>query len=541
MTGRARAGGGDSRSALERMLCSHTMRSFHPAAALATLALGACDPPPPPLPSVLYLRQQIPSGETMFPRVDPSMVDVGTVGPDPPGSPEDRSCGDVVAFGFEPGLDPQARFQVDEILVRVWWYGGAGRGAAALVLPGEERVLDQVAIAATDETMRPEWERYSLLLHRFEIGEELSGAQLNSLFFTLDASNAAVRMPTCPALRSLMLLNPPPGEELERLDSDGDGMRDGEELREGRDPRAVDPPAEPCLVPVGTVRPPEDLAAPTLPPRGGLLPDERIDDQRHIQGQVLHHYGDLDITGALVLEDSWLILEPDPISGRPPTVRVREGGSLRLLRGGLASPDPRWGFHVSTEKGSTLEIRDSAVLRGGFLKLLPSGHPGPTTAAIMIGGANAILEGNTFAHNLIAISDTGARTRIASNRFLRNGTALWAGGDEGLLQDNTSEGDGTFVRLDGAARDWTVQGNTVRWWTETALVAGESRGSHRITDNRLMDGNRPLSLRHDGAVHELRGNHFGSCWKVADLQERPFEHHRMEDNHWERSQSEACP
>jgi hypothetical protein len=509
--------------------------------ALASLSLLACQPRQPALPPVLYLRQQLPSGEASFGRVNPSAVDLGTVLPEPPPRPEDRSCGDVVAFAFEPGLDPQARYQVDEILVRLWWYGGAGRGAAALVLPEEQQILDQVPVATTEETTRPEWERYALLLHRFELGRELSGAQLNSMFLTLDSSNAAVRIATCPALRSLVLFNPPSDVELDRMDRDGDGMSDGEELREGRDPTQQDPAAEPCLVPVGTVRLVEEPALPTLPPRGGLLPDPHIQDERRVVGEVLHHYGDLTVSGTLSLEDSWLILEPDPLTEQPPTLWVRPGASLTLQGGGLASPDPRWGFHVNAMEGSTLRIQDSTLLHGGFLQLQPSGHPSPTAAALLIQAEEAEIVGNTFAGNLLAVVDQGVRTRIEGNRFLRNGTALWSDGEDGLLRGNTSVGDGTFVRLDGRASGWRIEENTVSRWIETAIVLGPSQRPHQVLDNRLREGNRPLGLPHQGAAHEVRGNLFESCWEPKLLQQENTAAHRLEDNRWAKSAYEGCP
>jgi predicted secreted protein len=511
--------------------------------ALAALLVGCTEPPPPP-PAPLYLRQRVPREREAFRRVNPEASDLGTFDSLPPTAPEERSCGDVVAFTFDAEAPSPGTQRVEEILVRVWWYGGVGRGTIALSSPASELLLAQAPVTiGTDATTTG---GYGMSLLRLPVGRDLPEDQLAGLYLTLDSANSAVKIATCPGQRSLLLLNPPSDAELAAADSDGDGMNDLEELRQGRDPWDRDPPPGLCLPPVGTVTPPAIPPPPELPTGGERLGLSRLEDERAVRDGVLRHAGDLLIAGSLRLEGSWLILEPDPTTGMAPTVKVDRGAELVLSGATIAPSEERRGYRVVVDPEAKLVLEDSTVLWGGSLVLDDRGYPAASGTAFQIAGDDRTVRGNRFVGNLNALRMYGEGTAVLDNRFEGNGLDIFVEGARGRVVGNSSEGSGSFLRLDctetrPGQEGWRVEDNTVRWWIDTALVSQHSRASHLLKGNRLLDGNEAIDLEQGGPRHRLEDNELVTCRGQQDPFTTALSGHELEGNRWRRSTHEGCP
>ncbi len=524
---------------------------------LVALACGAppSDPGPAPErgsawsegePLVLYLHQALPPEHVQFSRVNRRASDFGSLSPHPPEGPEDRSCSTVVAFGAAQGATPAEGMHVHEVLYRVWWFSGSGRGSFSLHVPGIEGGLAPLPVSVF-EGERPRPGGYALAKGRVPVDRWLDGEQLRQLVLTLDVAQAAVRIPTCAARRSMIVLNPPSDEALAGRDKDHDGHDDLDELLESlRDPFASDPESVDCLGETDALRLP--VTQPIRLPR----PDRRLNtaairESMVIQDEVVAHAGDLAIASELRLERATLLLEPDPDTGKPPKVTVSAGGSLKILaKSTLAAPDSRVGFHVLVDPDATLEMSDCTVANGGFIALDAQGRVGVETAAIYSTANHTRVLHCDLAQNLMALSLIGDDARVEHNRFRRNGTGVLLSGSGATVSSNRSLGDGIFLTFDARSSGNLVRDNEVHSSADAAVRIRPADPPNQLLDNRMLDVNVGINLlpaEPPGAEgrFEVKGNTVRSCrqsmtsppgWDLA-----PFE----ADNTLERSTDSACP
>ena len=324
------------------------------AASLALLA--GCERDQQASPLVLYLRQGLPPRGTSYDLINPTQRDLGSLQLAPPSAPESRDCGDVVAFGSALQDVPSEGLQLRELLYRVWWSAGGGRGVFGLNAPGLPSALGQRVVSSCCQPEAGIESGYSWLSARVPAQQALSAEQLQRLFLTFHGVHSTVQLGSCPGRLSMVVLNPPTDAELSGRDLDGDGVDDLEELRGFRDPFAADAGSEPCLVPVAGSPARELPALPALPEAQRELEQHRVDGELTIKGEVLSHQGELQVSGKLRLEDATLLLQPGAGPTEHPILRVESGARLEMVSSTLAPLNGAQGFHLRAERGSQVRL-----------------------------------------------------------------------------------------------------------------------------------------------------------------------------------------
>lgn len=501
---------------------------------LAGWALAACSSPEegspkeeleavPPAggesPQVFYLRQEPPAAGIPLFRVNLSAVDAGSLSTRPPRMAEDRSCGSVVAFGMDPEeleeAGPVGPVHVREVLYRIWWYAGTGRGTFALNAPGLPGAFGELAVAAGDaEPGRAVADQgYLRTTARIPVDQELDAGQVAGLYLTLDVAGASVKVATCPHQASLVVLNPRPAGS--GRDADGDGVSDREEWERGRDPYRGEEDLRSCLPDLEVLRPPPPAPLPDVPEPEETWSAERVTGERHWFGRRLLHTGDLEVQGTLALDGTTLVLGADPETGEAPEIRVQPGGTLVLTGGSLLVPQrPALGFHMAVVEGARLRVEGAAFHYGGAIQLGEAGRVLPQVAALAVRSEGVLVKDATFRNCLLALDLEGDQARVLESRFEGNGTAIRISGRGARVAGNTSLRDGLFLLLDRHAQGARIIDNEARWSLDMALrVAGREPGTapHEIAGNRFRDVNLGIQAGPAARGDRIRGNTVTAC------------------------------
>ncbi len=454
---------------------------------LSALLLVGCTPEPGPV--ALYLRQGRPGPAVRFGRVDVNSNDFGSLSTEPPAAGEDRSCGSVVAFGAAEGLVRPDTLHVREVLYQLWWYAGSGRGQLGLNAPGLPGPFASLPVVASGLLAgnAPRGAGYSLAQARLPVDLELSGEQLDGLYLSLDVGGASVKVASCAAAPSLVILNPSPAFDAGAWSQ-----------------------APSCLPPNLALELPsvDAIPAPTWErelEQGGVV------ESLALEGEAVLHRGDLEVRGELTLVGARLVLAPDG-AGAPPRVLLRPGASLRLSAGAeLTAQGPLTGFHLRAEPGSRVEILDSAVRWGGFLRLGDDGRVLPTEVALDLETADVVLRGSRFEGNIVALRLSGGGALIEGNAFARNATAIEARGAGGRVVDNHSYGDGLFLRLDHRSAGWQVLDNTLSYSLDMALWLDGDGAQHTVRGNAIVDANAGIAVTERGDYAVIEDNRVRTC------------------------------
>lgn len=415
--------------------------------------LGCSGEPEPTRPHVLYLREALPQDGSTFPRINPEQWDLGSLSREPPAGDEVRFCGDVVAFASDQSLFKEPLY-VDEILVRVWWRSGTGRGRFALWIPDIEGDIGATFEAACE---RPEGNPrmvsgMHLTTFRADVERTLSPEQLAQLHLLIDVAGASVAVGSCSGQASMLILNPPSQTTLSGWDSDGDGRSDLDELSGITNPLIADLDAARCP-PLDEFPAPLTSGVAPLPetePLPSVLPSAALTGQ-------YHHTGWLEVRAPLVLDGATLIFHPDE-EGRA-GIEVHPGGSLTVNAARLAAGDPGRGFAIHSHLGSTITMRDAVVDHPGTLTVSNAGRV--DQQGMRLQSDDVTITGTVFRHGLSVLQLGGARPRVEGCTFLGNGTSVMVSGEGARIHNNTSEHDGNFVFIDHSARDVQITGNHI--------------------------------------------------------------------------------
>lgn len=502
--------------------------------ALLALLLGCSSAPSGPPERVLYLREALPADGSGFGRVNPRAYDLGSLSTSPPDRMEIRACGDVVAFAGAGAVLADEQLQVDEVLYRVWWYSGVGRGVFSLWTPEQGGGLARAAVSScavsTDDPAHEAGFFRSVL--RVPVGRTLSGRDLAQLHVLLDVASAQVIVGSCPGRASLVVLNPPSDAVLRERDSDGDGRSDYDELYGTGDPWRPDD-AGACLRHADPVAALPSCAAPALDdPRAG--PVGELSDQQLWSGEVVRVEGTLTVRGRLRLEGATLVLAPGP-SGRA-GIEVLPGGVLEVVDGSaLVAEDPAEGFSLLAREGSRLRLVDSRIDHPGHIELDPRGNA--ERAGVVVSTRDAEIRGNTVRFGLSAFEILADGVVLEGNRLEHDGTGVLVRGADVVLRGNTAVGGGVFVQVDDTGHRTRIEGNRVERTVDTAIaVRGGARGVV-IVDNQLIDVHRALELGGARPL-ELRGNTLQSC--LRQTLPEPGEGLLVADNQVARPNPERC-
>ena len=488
-------------------------------ALLLSLALAGCTRPPDTL--LFYLRQGRPGPAVQFGRVDVDSNDFGSLSLEAPTRGEDRSCGSVVAFGAAEGLDLPPRLEIHEVLYQLWWYSGSGRGQLGLNAPGLGEPFASLPVVDVG-LLGAEGHReagYSLAQVRVPVDQALTAEQLAGLYLSLDVGGASVKVATCPIRPSLVVLNP----------------------EEGVEPPAWGTVSSPnCLPPTLALVPPP--AEPFASPRW----DRELDGDVSIEGlslvdEAVLHRGYLEISGELVLEGATLVLAPGA-GGEPPQVVLAPGASLVLREGSvLVAKSPSTGFHLRAEAGSRVEIVDSTVRWGGFLRLRDDGRVTPTEVALDLEGPDAVVRGSRFEGNIVAMRLSGGGAVVEGNTSARNATAIEARGQSGRVAGNHSDADGLFLRLDRSSSGWEVQDNTIQHSLDMGLWLDGSGEQHTVRGNSILDANAGIAVTDRGEYAIVENNRVRTCRYPVVRHGLEPDPSILEGNTLEQSSYEGCP
>jgi len=421
--------------------------------------------------TVLYLREAVPAQGSSFDWVGTVTRDLGTLSPEPPASLERRSCGSVIAFAATPGTIPGASVVLDDVLVNVWWATGNQRAWLHLGAPGVTGALADAPLIAAPTGDPRRAGAYTQSTVRLPVGRTLERQQLDGLYLAIEATSAMVRMATCDAQPSMLVLNP------------------ADEVVLGG---AVPGTPEDCLSSLVEFTAPA-FERPTLPTPGGRLDLSDVDDELLIEGEVLSQRGALVVRGSLTLRGAGLLLEPgDPGPRQHPIIHVREGGRLELMEGSVLGPmDAPRGFSIIAERGSTVRIHDSTLLYPGFVSIRDDGGREPWAAGVVARGDDLEVLRSRIVGGFEGLDVSGDGARIEGNRFERNGLSIRARGSGGRLADNISVADGTFVELWGEGEGWTVDGNVSVGAFDRAFHLPQGARGARFHDNGFVGtGNR---------------------------------------------------
>lgn len=458
---------------------------------------------------VLYLHEALPADGSSFGRVNPRTYDLGSLSTSPPQGMEIRACGDVVAFAGAAGVLPDEALEVREVLYRVWWYSGVGRGVFSLWAPDQGGGLGRLAVSSCAVPVQdPAHEQgFFRTLARVPVGRTMTGRDLAQLHLLLDVASAQVVVGSCPGRASLMVLNPPPDEVLAARDSDGDGETDLAELRGGGDPwRAED--GAPCLehadpVVVPPLCPAPDVGAARAGPTGVLA------DAQTWKGEVVRVEGRLEVRGHLRLEGTTLLLAPDR-SGRA-GLEVVSGGTLEVVEGSvIAAVDPAEGFSLRARPGSTLRLLDSRFDHAGHIELDAQGNA--DRPGLVVETADAELRGNTIRWSLSALELLAGGLVVEGNTLEHTGTGVLVRAPDVVVRGNHATGGGVFVQVDEGAHRARIEDNVVERVVDTAIAVRDGAQEVVIRGNQLLDVHRALELRGARPI-QVRDNLIRPCLK----------------------------
>ncbi len=487
---------------------------------LLALALAGCTAPESgPEPLVLYLREGRPGPAVQFGRVDINSNDFGSLSRQPPTAGEERSCGSVVAFGSQAGLQRPEQLRVHEVLYRLWWYSGSGRGQLGLNAPGPGGPLAAVPVVdpVIEGTGGRREDGYALVDLRVPVDVTLTGEQLDALYLSLDVGGASVKMATCPVRPALVALNPGEAPSL---------------------PGWAEPEAPSCLPPTLALSP-EPVEAPASPAPARELETGGSVQDLALEGEHVSHSGDLELRGELSLSGGSLTLRP-AADGTPPRVLVRSGATLRLTDAVLAASQARDGFHILAESGSRVELRGATVAQGGFIRLGDDGRVLPTEVALDIRGAAEIRD-TEFHGNVVALRLSGPSPVVTGSSFARNGTAIEAQGGGGLVQGNESTADGLFLRLDRGSSGWQVLDNRIAQSLDMALWLDGRAPQHQVSGNTIIDANAGIAVTDRGDYAVIEDNRVRTCRYPIVRHGAEPDPAILERNALEQSEFAGCP
>ncbi len=489
----------------------------------AILVLSGCssqEPMPPSAqtdtPLVLYLREAVPEDGTTFGRVTSTRQDLGSMSTIPPPKPENRLCGDVVAFDSVMEA-PAEGLHVREVAYQLWWFAGSGRGGLSLNAPGLPEGFAQLPISSDHPEPAANEQGYWLVDARVPVDVRLSPEQLTQLYLTLDTANATVKVATCPARLSTVVLNPAPATAN----------------------AAFDPSSPACLQPLE-----RDPVPPRTEPRPVPEPEREL-GLRSVEGElvltdeVVIQRGDLSVVGTLRLDGATLILAPDPATGRAARVEIERGATLEVLADSLiTAPDPNAGYHIHVSRDTSLRMEDSTVQLGGAIRTEADGRLLPTRSALWLESPRPTVQGCSFLRNLVALEIETDSAQIASNHFEGNATAIQGRMASSVVRGNDSYRDGTFLLLDDGSQSWWIEGNQVEHQWDYAVWARAPVEGHRIVQNRFIDGYKGISVAQGSRDLQVSGNELTSCVGGLEIPHDPS--HRIEDNRVGESSASAC-
>lgn len=471
---------------------------------LCVATLGCRGNPAPE--RVLYLREAQPAAGSAFGRVNPRTFDLGSLSAAPPDRMELRACGDVVAFAGAPEVLPDKGIEVREVMYRIWWTSGVGRGLLSLWAPGQGGGLAAHPVSScVVPTSDPAHEAgFFKTVARVPVGRTLSAADLAGLHVLLDVAGAYVVVGSCPGRASMIVINPPPDEVLAARDSDGDGTSDLDELMGTGDPwRAddggpclahADPVAEMPHCPVATVQGEER--------DGGVLTGEQ-----RWEDQEVRLRGPLRVEGTLRIVDSRVSLLPDD-EGRA-GIEVVEGGRLEVVEGSLlAAADPAVGFSLRARRGSALLLEGSELQHIGTLDVDESGYA--RWEGVVIETSDAAVRGSTFRWGLSALELMGAGVVVEDNTFEHDGTAVLVRASGVVLRGNRSVGGGVFARVDAGADGALIEGNRLERTVDMGIKVLDGVSGVRIVGNHFEHVHQGIEYRRVEEL-ELRDNTVRAC------------------------------
>ena len=462
-------------------------------------------------------------------------ADFGSLSLLPPDRNNTRSCGDVVAFAASEGLFPRAQYHIKEVLYRIWWTSGSERGVLSLNVPGRKDGLAQLPTAGCElPAGHPNREGGLLFTSaRVPVDLHLSGEEMARLYFTLDADNASVFVFSSPSRASMIVLNPPSDQELRGRDKDGDGHDDLQELGDPRrDPFRADPADDTPISKTGAKLTPGPKPVTPLPEAQRQLKALKVTGAMNLAGEVLHHTGNMIVTGHLTLDGSTIILagasqdkksaNSDELGGscaeilkHQPRIVVQPGGRLHIKGGStVAAANPAEGFSIHASEGATLILEDSRFVHPGTSRICGENQP-RHMAGVMVRSHDAVIRRNTFIHGLHTISAGSKRIVIEQNTFINNAVDMEVMYGNAEILRNRSLGAGISINVNSIGKVGLIRGNRLDWCVEACIAIQQGGDGGAILDNEIRRSQNGLALMLARGVR-VAGNTLHLCGALQE-------------------------